>query len=156
MKTQKLISTVILYIFLIQISTAVSMGSTINTGPQDIESQLARILVFVDDQGMVDYSSLHQDRGLLAEFEDLLSSVPESDYKSWTQDQRISFWINAYNGLTLKAIVDNYPIESSFLTSLRFPKNSIRQISGVWDSIQFGIMGKRLTLDDIEHNILRK
>ena len=36
-----------------------------------------------------------------------------------------------------------------------YPKNSIRQIAGVWDKIKFRVMGQSLTLGHIEHKILR-
>jgi hypothetical protein len=38
---------------------------------------------------------------------------------------------------------------------LHYPKNSIRQISGVWDDLKFTIMGRPMVLDGIEHNVLR-
>jgi hypothetical protein len=50
---------------------------------------------------------------------------------------------------------DNYPIKAGFFKSRIYPKNSIRQISGVWDEIKFNIMGKKYTLEHIEHKILR-
>ncbi len=41
------------------------------------------------------------------------------------------------------------------LSRLAYPANSIRQIPSVWDKIQFLIMGQKLTLNEIEHGILR-
>ena len=67
----------------------------------------------------------------------------------------MAFWINVYNALTLKAIVDHYPIQSSFLKSFVYPRNSIRQIPGVWDKLTFSVMGRDMTLDEIEHRVLR-
>jgi hypothetical protein len=46
-------------------------------------------------------------------------------------------------------------VESSFRTR-KYPRNSIRQISGVWNKIKFPVMGKEITLDHIEHKILRQ
>lgn len=73
----------------------------------------------------------------------------------WQRDTQISFFVNAYNILTLKAIADHYPIESSFFRSWFYPENSIRQIDGVWDELKFPVGEKKLTLDEIEHSILR-
>jgi len=42
------------------------------------------------------------------------------------------------------------------ITRFRFQQNSIRQISGFWDKLFVKVMGKDLTLNDIEHKILRK
>jgi len=85
-----------------------------------------------------------------------LSRLDDQTYIKWSNKDKIAFWINAYNGLTLKAIIDNYPIKSSFFKSRIYPKNSIRQISGVWDKKKYKVMGKDRTLEHIEHEILRK
>jgi uncharacterized membrane protein YdjX (TVP38/TMEM64 family) len=66
------------------------------------------------------------------------------------------FLINAYNALTLEAIISNYPIKSSLTASLLYSQNSIRQIPGVWDRLYFLVMGREMTLNHIEHEILRK
>ncbi|MCP4452905.1 MAG: DUF547 domain-containing protein, partial [Planctomycetes bacterium] len=66
-----------------------------------------------------------------------------------------AFWINAYNALTLKAVLDHYPIKSSFFRSLTYPKNSIRQIAGVWNKLKFTVHNRPMTLEHIEHEILR-
>ena len=58
-------------------------------------------------------------------------------FDKWEENEKIAFWVNAYNSLTLKVIIDNYPIKPTFPASLKYPKNSIRQIKGVWDKIEF-------------------
>ncbi len=86
-----------------------------------------------------------------------VGSASENDYASWSREQKLAFWINAYNAFTIKAIIDNYPIEKRFgLISFFYPKNSIRQIDGVWDKLEFRAVGKMVTLNQIEHEILRK
>lgn len=117
----------------------------------------ARVLsAFVDAEGNVDYAGLKSNRGPLDRFARQMADLSRADFDTWTEVERLAFWINAYNALTLQVILDHYPIQSSFLTSLVYPKNSIRQISGVWDKIRFEVMGQGLTLDQIEHEILRK
>lgn len=111
---------------------------------------------FVDPEGMVDYSGLQKSRESLDAFADELARFPKESYEKLGEEEQIAFWINAYNALTLKAIIDNYPIKSGFFTSLAFPKNSIRQIKGVWDDLKFEVMGEKRTLNEIEHEILRK
>ena len=98
---------------------------------------------FVDENGLVDYRGLKQNRSSLDDFSFSLERVGSDSYAGWNREEQIALWINAYNALTLKTIVDHYPIESSFLTSLHFPKNSIRQISGVWDQIKHRILRQR-------------
>ncbi|MFC1544765.1 DUF547 domain-containing protein [Gemmatimonadota bacterium] len=110
---------------------------------------------FVDSDGLVDYQSLKANRGGLDSFADSLAALDPARIESWNDSEKIAFWINAYNALTLRSIIDNYPIKSSFLTSLVYPDNSIRQIDGVWDKRTFEIAGQSLTLEQIEHSILR-
>ena len=108
---------------------------------------------YVDSRGRVDYASLKDERRGLDLFVDQLRDV---DLTTWNPASRIAFWINAYNALTLRVIIDNYPIQSRFLASLAYPENSIRQINGAWDEIHFAVAGRDRTLDQIEHSILRE
>ena len=111
---------------------------------------------YVDNTGMVNYKALKNNRNQLDSFVKSIDELSSSVFKAWEEKEQIAFWINAYNALTLKVIIDNYPIKSSFVTSLIYPKNSIRQISGVWDKITFQVMSAPMTLDEIEHEQLRK
>lgn len=98
-------------------------------------------------------------RGLKASRSGLDRAVAEFDSPAagrepgWSRDQRLAFWINAYNAFTLRAIIDHYPIQSGPLTLQ--PRNSIRQIDGVWTKLKWRAAGRTVTLDDIEHQILR-
>lgn len=101
----------------------------------------------------VDYTRLRQGRAVLDAVVAALAEPSAEQERGWTKDQRLAFWINAYNVLTLRAIVDHYPIRSSIFTLQ--PRNSIRQIDGVWTTLTWHAAGRTLTLDDIEHRILR-
>lgn len=106
----------------------------------------------VNVQGLVNYQGLKAARAGLDTF---AGSLANAQPDKWESREKIAFWINAYNALTLEAIVQNYPIRSSLFRSALYPKNSIRQIPGVWDKLRFVVAGEELTLDDIEHRILR-
>lgn len=101
----------------------------------------------------VGYAALKADRHRLDAIVAGMSTPAPDEERSWSRAQRMSFWINAYNALTLQAIVNHYPIRSRLLTVA--PRNSIRQIDGVWTSLAWQVAGRRVTLDDIEHKILR-
>ncbi|GJM04391.1 MAG: DUF547 domain-containing protein [marine bacterium B5-7] len=66
-----------------------------------------------------------------------------------TRAEQKAFWINLYNALTVELIVKNYPIKS--ITKLG---KSIFAF-GPWDDILIAIQGQELTLNNIEHGILR-
>lgn len=99
----------------------------------------------------VDYQALKGDRGRLDRVVGEFDAT--GDTRVWSRAQQMAFWINAYNLFTLRAIVDHYPIKAGWLS--RQPRNSIRQIDGVWTDLQWQAAGRSVTLDDIEHRILR-
>lgn len=127
-------------------------GETAAFSDQPYAAVLAR---FVDAQGRVDYAGLQAHRGELDEFVAALARVEPREMASWTAEQKIALWINAYNALTLRAIIDHYPIRASLWRSVLLPRNSIRQIPGVWDKMRFAVAGREMTLDEIEHDTLR-
>ena len=111
---------------------------------------------YVDENGGVDYAGLHSNRGDLDAFILSFQTLRADDLDSWSSSDQVAFWINAYNAITLQRILDHYPIEKGGLISgIRYPANSIRQIPGVWTKLETPMIGKTLTLDAIEHEILR-
>ncbi len=106
---------------------------------------------YVDGKGFVDYKGLIGEKAALSAYSDLLSSNAPSE--SWSENEKIAYWINAYNVFTVKLIVDNYPIES--IKDLN-PTLSIPTIRSIWTKEWFQIGGEDFSLDQIEHKILRK
>jgi len=107
--------------------------------------------------GRVNYKGFLSSEDRFNSYLDQIGSVSADDFKTWSRDQKLAFWINAYNAFTIKAVIDNYPIERNFgISALIYPENSIRQINGVWDKLKFKAAGKKVTLNEIEHQILRK
>ena len=109
------------------------------------------------NNGLVNYLAWSTNRSGLSGYLLLLEKVESNEFKSWSKNEQMAFWINAYNAITLKAILQNYPVQwGSLISRARFPKNSIRQINKAWDTVYSKVMGKELTLNQIEHEILRK
>jgi hypothetical protein len=131
-------------------------GVDANSAGLSYDDYAAALKRHVDKTGMVNYKQLKAKPQQLQSFVAALAALDANTYEKWSEKDKIAFWLNAYNGLTLKVIIDNYPIKSSFFRSRVYPKNSIRQIPGVWDKITFAVMGQDLTLGHIEHEILRK
>ncbi|NJN29170.1 MAG: DUF547 domain-containing protein [Synechococcales cyanobacterium RM1_1_8] len=102
------------------------------------------LITYVNDQAMVDYGALQQNRQGLDRYNASLASVPPSQFESWSEPEQIAFLINAYNSLTLASIIDQTPI-----------KASIKDINGVWRGRKHGIASETKTLDEIEHETLR-
>ncbi|MDG2171001.1 MAG: DUF547 domain-containing protein, partial [Opitutales bacterium] len=103
----------------------------------------------------VDYASLAKDTQLLDRYLTQLDAVPRAVVDAWTRDKQLAFWINAYNAFTLRVILDYYPIKTWTFKGLVVPWNSIIQIPGVWKKIKWEVAGQSLTLDHIEHGLIR-
>lgn len=99
----------------------------------------------------VDYNGLQSDSVSLNSYLSILSNNGPSD--SWTKNARLAYWINAYNAFTLKLIIDHYPVSS--ITDLH-PAIYIPMMNTVWHQKFFKIGGIEMSLDEIEHSILRK
>jgi hypothetical protein len=88
------------------------------------------------------------DREALDRYLQALADTPISDHDRVTQ---MAYWINLYNALTVRVVLDHYPARS------------IRDIDispglfsdGPWGRKLLAIEGERVALDDIEHQILR-
>ncbi len=101
----------------------------------------------------VNYAKLVNARTSLTTIIESIAAVSAEDFQRWPEHQQLAYWINAYNLFTLKAIVDHYPIKGSWLSW--YPRNSIKQIEGVWDVMPWHAAGRIVTLDQIEHEIMR-
>ncbi len=90
--------------------------------------------------GKVGYAAIKSNQEGLNELLALAEKV------SVTKDDALTyqaFWINAYNLAVIKGIVNNYPIKSPL------------DKSGFFDKITYKLGGKSITLNDIEHKLLR-
>ena len=106
---------------------------------------------YVDDQGMVNYKGLNSDRNKLKSYLSLLES--NAPQKSWTRDQKLAYWINAYNAYTLDLILEHYPVKSikDIGSTIKIPF-----VSTAWDVKFINIGGQEYDLNNIEHGIIRK
>ena len=98
--------------------------------------------------GDVYYRALKSDRRRLDAYVASLAAAPA---ETQPREERIAFWINAYNALVLRSVVDHYPIQG---TSKEYPAKSLRQISGVFERLTHRVGGRTVTLDQIEQTIL--
>ena len=134
----------------------VESPETRNKEPETIIKLFDELLkTYVDEQGLVDYASLKADRAL----EPVLAQMEQVQVTELSDAEAIAFWINAYNAYTIKLIVDNYPVKSiREITPLRIKGLSlaIPKINSPFEYNIATIEGKKYSLDDIEHGILRK
>jgi len=113
---------------------------------------LGRELAKYLENGNVHYKRWKEDSAGLDRFLQALSDLPKQEYERFSTEQKKAFWLNAYNAITIKVVLDNYPIKGS---QSQYPPSSFRQIPGEWENGKFKIMGAPITLYDIEHERLR-
>ena len=121
-----------------------------NSKPVTHELWDTLVQTYVTPEGKVDYQGFIKDSLKLNAYLDLLSANHPND-KNWSADERLAYWINAYNAFTVKLIVDHYPTKS-----IKDIKKGIPFVSDVWEINFFEIEGKSYNLNDIEHGIIRK
>lgn len=100
--------------------------------------------------GGVDYRGLaRSSRGKLDEYLFRVSRTKASEIQG--KKARFAFWINVYNALTLRAVLDRLP--SSLSKQRAFSVMNVK--GGFWKGYSYEVGGRYLTLDQIEHQILR-
>jgi hypothetical protein len=92
-------------------------------------------------EGTVDYGSLKQNQKALEQY---LGRIADAELETLPRDEQLALLINAYNAYTLKLILENYPdIES------------IKDLSNPWSTERYEVGGHTLSLDQIEHELIR-
>lgn len=106
---------------------------------------------YVNEQGMVNYKGIASERSKLKSYLKMLeSNEPKS---SWSENEKLAYWINAYNAFTIELILKHYPVQSikDIGAAIKIPF-----VNTPWD-IKFINIGDDLKdLNNIEHGIIRK
>jgi hypothetical protein len=101
-----------------------------------------------------DYAALKKDRAALDRYLAALHAVTKAEHDAWSREQRFAFWIDAYNAHVVDLVVREYPLDSI--------RDAGSLFTSVWKK-RFIAMpafdpegkGRPLSLDDVEHKILR-
>lgn len=96
----------------------------------------------VSNDGNVRYQEFRQVRGQLREYIASLGAQMPAD--TWSKEDKLAYWMNAYNAMTVDLILRNLPLES------------IKDIDKPWNQRLWKLGDKWYNLDEIEHQILRK
>ncbi|GAB2781272.1 DUF547 domain-containing protein [Rhabdobacter roseus] len=141
----------ILTVFLLACGTS---APTSDAAPADVSHAAWDKLLkkHVNAQGMVNYKGFKQDRAELKKYLDQLSKNAPNP-KTWSKDEQLAYWINAYNAYTVELILEYYPLKSikDIGSSIKIPF-----VNTPWDIKFIEIGGKKMDLNNIEHGIIRK
>jgi hypothetical protein len=89
-------------------------------------------------RGLVDYKGLQAERRLLDQYLDELEAVDVDTLPS--KEAKLTFWINAYNALVVKGVLDHDPLKS------------VKDVDGFFDKTRYRVANELLTLNQIEGN----
>lgn len=89
----------------------------------------------VNDEGLVDYQKIKEDNN----FSEYISLISIAEISLLDENEKLAFYINAYNASIIKNVIDNLPI------------NSPMDVEGFFKKKKFKIAGEELTLDEIEY-----
>jgi hypothetical protein len=98
--------------------------------------------------GYVYYRALKSER---SRFDTYVNSLAEVQVDAQSRDEQLAFWLNAYNALVLRTVIDHYPIQGH---SPDYPPKSVRQVPGAFERLSHRVGGRTLTLDQIEQTVL--
>ena len=101
-----------------------------------------------------DYAALKKDRAALDRYLRSLEAVTREQHDAWTREQRYAYWIDVYNAYTVSLVAEKHPVDSI--------KDIGSLFTEVWDLELVPLKhlfpeakGAKLTLNDVEHRILR-
>jgi hypothetical protein len=128
------------------------VDTSLASGVDDADELFTGLLDDHVTDGHVDYAALCTDPRL----ERYLAWLSVTDPESLDGNGALATWINAYNAYTLKLIVDNYPVESinDLHAGGRILAHATRRTA--WDKRFVVVGGETFSLNDVEHDIIRK
>ena len=109
---------------------------------------LGRVLTTYTDAGRVDYRALKEKPQALKQYLAEAGAVSEAEFMAWDKQEQLAFLINLYNAATLQLVIDHYPVESIKKIGSFF--------KGPWDQPVVPLFGQTITLDELEHDVIRK
>ena len=99
---------------------------------------------------LVDYAALAANAADAEKLARYLEYLEGFDPREYSRAEQMAYWINFYNALTVKVVLDAYPVDS-----IRDIHEGMIPLTGPWDDVHATVAGQDLTLNDIEHGILR-
>ncbi|MBA2353743.1 MAG: DUF547 domain-containing protein [Luteitalea sp.] len=101
-------------------------------------------------EGLVYYRALRSERGRLDRYISGLD-LPPAALEGWSRDQRAAYWLNAYNALVLRTVINAYPITGR---AGEYPSDSIQHVAGAFTAKRHRVAGRNVSLEQIEKEML--
>lgn len=105
---------------------------------------------YVDDEGRVDYKNWHATATDISHLDSYLNHLSAANLKAKaSRESQLAYWINAYNAVTIKGILREYPTDSIKNHTALFGYN-------IWKHLLLQSGDTKISLNDMEHKVLRK
>jgi len=89
------------------------------------------------------YRALRENPAHVALLTELVASIGAATPASWSRDEQLAFYINAYNVLVVRTVIDRWPIES------------VMRSEGFFDGATYSVAGLERTLNALENEVIR-
>jgi hypothetical protein len=133
------------------VGTSVPAGQQVSLDQIDHAAWDALLRKYCDSQGFVNYQVWHKSKPDQQSLDNYLSHLSKANpSRPSTPAAKLAFWINAYNAVTIKGILREYPT-----TSIR---NHTAKVFGynIWDDLLLQVGDRTYSLNQMEHEVLRK
>lgn len=115
----------------------------------------AYVSTAADGVNRVAYARWRADDAALGRLDAVIAEWADRQPSSMTRDDAVAYWANLYNALTLQVVLRRYPVRS--IRNIRSEGAGLnpQALLGPWQTRLVRVEGNHLSLDDIEHRILR-
>ena len=103
----------------------------------------------LDGVNRIDYAGVSESHRV--DLQAYISKMEKISISEYRRDEQFAYWVNLYNALTVKIVLEHYPVDS--IRNIKLSKGLFSK--GPWDKKLLSIEGEEISLNDIEHRILR-
>lgn len=118
-----------------------------NSAPDNLHQDYDRMLRSYVVGKRFNYAAIYANKADLQALSDYVDRLENQNPAGWNPQEALAFWINLYNAATLELVLKHYPLDS------------IKDIGGFfsspWNKKVVTVAGRKLTLNQIENDIIR-
>jgi hypothetical protein len=109
----------------------------------DTDPWQALLSEYVDSKGQVDYATWHADKEDRKKLDTFLAKIAKAEPDANSKKAQLAFYINAYNATVVDSVLEKWPVKS------------VMKEKGFFKKEKHPIAGKKITLDALEHKLIR-
>jgi hypothetical protein len=145
---ESVMRTVVKILILLSTVMSAAVSAEFDHTYPDYKNLLKKYLKSDGPQTLFHYEALNKSPKELERVLLKFRSLKKKEYEGFSREEKLAFLINTYNLFTIKLIIDNYPLKSI--------KDIGSIFSGPWSKEIVSLFEEKFTLDNIEHDMIRK